>query len=306
MSIDLSKFPDNYVTCYKYLYEKLPDELKNVKMAIVCGSGLNNLADKIKNTVVFDYKDIPGFAVSTVAGHKGKLVFGILSNTPVVCMVGRFHFYEGHSAQKVSFPIRIFRMFGAKVLVLTNAAGGLNPTYNTGDLVIIRDHVSFLNFTGSNPLIGPNESIFGERFPPMLNVYNHRLRNLFVQAAAQCNYTSLKEGTYICLSGPSYETPAEARFFSNVGDVVGMSTAPEATVGNHCGMKVIGISLVTNMVNQNPTLSSFKTPEEIAAENYTAPTISHAEVIEVGNQKAKILEGIVAKFTEILEQNNFE
>jgi len=306
MSLDLSKFPENYVKCYNYLYERLPDELKSVKMAIVCGSGLNNLADRIKNTVVFEYKDIPGFAASTVAGHRGNLVFGILSNTPVVCMVGRFHFYEGHSAQKVSFPIRIFRMFGAKVLVLTNAAGGLNQSFKTGDLVIIRDHVSFLNLTGSNPLIGPNESIFGERFPPMLDAYNHHLRYLFSQAAAECNYYDLKEGTYICLSGPSYETPAEARFLSKIGDVVGMSTAPEATIGHHCGMKVIGISLVTNPVNQNLTLSSFKSPEELAAENYEAPTISHAEVIEVGNQKAKILEGIVTKFTEILEQKNFE
>jgi len=306
MSLDLSKFPENYVNSYKYLYDRLPDELKSVKMAIVCGSGLNNLADRIKNTVVFQYKDIPGFAASTVAGHRGNLVFGFLSNTPVVCMVGRFHFYEGHSAQKVSFPIRIFRMFGAKVLLLTNAAGGLNQSFKTGELVIIRDHVSFLNFTGSNPLMGPNESIFGERFPPMLDVYNHHLRYLFTQAAVACNYYDLKEGTYICLSGPSYETPSEARFLSTVGDVVGMSTAPEATIGHHCGMKVIGISLVTNPVNQNLTLSSFKSPEELAAENYQAPTISHAEVIEVGNQKAKILEGIVTKFTEILEQKNFE
>jgi len=305
MGLNLNDFPENYVECYNYLNEKLPDNLKTVKMAIVCGSGLNNLADKIKDTVVFDYKDIPGFAQSTVPGHKGKLVFGILSNTPVVCMVGRFHFYEGHSAQKVSFPIRIFRMFGAKILFLTNAAGGLNSSYTTGDLVIIRDHISFLNFTGSNPLIGPNLDIFGDRFPPMLNVYSHRLRHIFTKAAAQCGYNSLKEGTYICLSGPSYETPAEARFFSSIGDLVGMSTAPEATVGNHCGMEVIGISLVTNMVNQELTLSSFKSPEELAAENYKKPTISHAEVIEVGNQKAKILEGIVEKFTTVLEQSDF-
>jgi len=302
MSLNLNDFPENYVECYKYLYDKLPENLRKVKIAIVCGSGLNNLADKIKNTVDFDYKDIPGFAQSTVPGHKGKLVFGVLSNTPVVCMVGRFHFYEGHSAQKVSFPIRIFRMFGAKILVLTNAAGGLNPAFTTGDLVIIRDHISFLNFTGSNPLIGQNLSIFGDRFPPMLNVYSHRLRYLFTQAAAQCNYNTLKEGTYICLSGPSYETPAEARFFAKIGDLVGMSTAPEATVGNHCGMEVIGISLVTNMVNQDLTLSSFKSPEEVAAENYKKPTISHAEVIEVGNQKAKTLEGIVEKFTALLEK----
>jgi len=306
MGINLEDFPEEYVKCYNYLNEKLPDNLKNVKMAIVCGSGLNNLADKIKDTVEFNYKDIPGFAASTVPGHRGKLVFGILANTPVVCMVGRFHFYEGHTAQKVSFPIRIFRMFGAKVLLLTNAAGGLNKSFTTGDLMMIRDHVSFLNFTGSNPLIGPNHSIFGDRFPPMLNVYNHQLRYLFTKAAAQCNYNDLKEGTYICLSGPSYETPAEARFFSTIGDVVGMSTAPEATVGNHCGMGVVGISLVTNMVNQNLTLSSFKSPEEVAAENYKAPTISHAEVIEVGNQRAKLLEGIVEKFTEILEKEYFQ
>jgi len=306
MSYKFEGLPQNYIDTYEYLHSKLPDNLKTVKMAIVCGSGLNNLADKINDTVEFDYKDIPGFAASTVPGHRGKLVFGILSKTPVVCMVGRFHFYEGHTAQKVSFPIRVFRMFGAKVLVLTNAAGGLNSSYSTGDLVIIRDHISFLNFTGSNPLIGPNENMFGPRFPPMLNVYNQYLRYLFTQAAAQCNYNNLKEGTYICLSGPSYETPAEARFFSKIGDLVGMSTAPEATVGNHCGMSVIGISLVTNMVNQDETVSSFKSPEQIAAEEYKTPQISHAEVIEVGFQKAKILEGIVSKFTEILEEKNFD
>jgi len=296
MALNLKDFPDNYVECYNYLNSKLPEGLKKVKMAIVCGSGLNNLADKITDVVEFDYKDIPGFAQSTVPGHKGKLVFGNLSKVPVVCMVGRFHFYEGHSAQKVSFPIRIFRMFGASVLLLTNAAGGLNHEYKTGDLVIIRDHISFLNFTGSNPLIGPNLSIFGDRFPPMLNVYSHRLRHLFTKAAAECGYNDLKEGTYICLSGPSYETPAEARFFAKIGDLVGMSTAPEATVGTHCGMEVIGISLVTNMVNQDVTLTSFKSPEEIAAENYQKPTISHAEVIAVGKEKAKTLEGIVEKF----------
>lgn len=304
--IDLSKYPSNYVDSYKYLQDRLPDCLKEIKMAIVCGSGLNNLANNIQGEKkVFDYKEIPGFAQSTVIGHSGKLVFGFLSEVPVVCMVGRFHFYEGHSAQKVSFPIRIFKMFGAKVLFLTNAAGGLNPNFKTGDLMIIRDHISFLNFTGSNPLIGKNLDVFGERFPPMLNTYSHRLSHMFVKAANECQCQDLKEGTYICLSGPSYETPAEARFFSTIGDVVGMSTAPEATVASHCGLEVVGISLVTNMVNKERALSAFKSPEELEAESYKSPTISHLEVIEVGNKKAKILEKIVGKFVEMLDNQGF-
>jgi len=297
--------PENYIESFEYLQSKLPDNLKSVKMAIVCGSGLNNLAEKISDIIEFDYKDIPGFAASTVQGHYGKLAFGFISKTPVVCMVGRFHYYEGHSSQKVSFPIRVFRMFGAKVLLLTNAAGGLNDAYSTGDLVIIRDHISLLNLTGPNPLRGPNESMFGPRFPAMLNAYNQNLRYLFTQAAAKCNYRNLKEGTYIYLSGPSYETPAEARFLSNFGDLVGMSTAPETTVGNHCGMDVIAISLVTNMVNRDVTVSSFKSPEEIAVEKYQKPQLSHAEVLEVGSKKAKELEEIVLKFTEILEEKEY-
>lgn len=234
-------------------------------IGLILGSGLGVLAEQIEDSVHIPYEEIPNFPVSTVVGHEGKLVFGKIHNKTVVAMQGRFHYYEGYSLAEVTFPVRVMKELGAETLIVTNAAGGINTSYQPGDLMLISDHI---NFTGNNPLIGPNTEQ-GVRFPDMSESYSSRLRNIAKQAAKTLQIP-LQEGVYIGFSGPSYETPAEIRMARQLGaDAVGMSTVPEVIVARHATMEVLGISCISNF-----------------AAGILEQPLSHEEVIET-TEKAK-------------------
>lgn len=224
-----------------YIKSKLADI---PQIGMVLGSGLGVLAEEIKSPVVIEYKDIPHFPMSTVAGHSGTLVAGVIEDKKVLMQKGRWHFYEGYSMEEVTFCIRVMKELGVETLVVTNAAGGINPYFVPGDLMIIADHI---NFMGTNPLIGPNDDDLGPRFPDLSKAYTPQLIRL-AKDAANALGLQLREGVYVGLTGPSYETPAELRMFQRLGgDAVGMSTVPEVIVAAHAGMKVLGISCITNI-----------------------------------------------------------
>ncbi|HYE83836.1 MAG TPA: purine-nucleoside phosphorylase [Clostridia bacterium] len=221
------------------------ERIKSVpEIALILGSGLGDMAEEAEDKTAIDYKEIPNFPVSTVQGHKGRLVFGRISGKRVVFMQGRFHYYEGYRMEDVVFPVWVFKALGVEKLIVTNAAGGVNTSFNPGDLMLIKDHI---NYTNNNPLIGPNLEAFGPRFPDMSEAYSKGLTELVRKSAAE-NGIKLQEGTYTFLTGPSYETPAEIRACRIIGaDAVGMSTVPEVVAANHCGIKAVGISCITNM-----------------------------------------------------------
>lgn len=228
-------------TATAFIKEKLQQQ---PKIGLILGSGLGVLADDIVNPVKIPYNEIPGFPVSTVEGHAGQLVCGQLSGVEVIAMQGRFHFYEGYSMDKVTFPVRVMKELGIEELIVTNAAGGVNESFTPGDLMIITDHI---NNMGTNPLIGPNDSRFGVRFPDMSEAYSKNLRALAKDVAQKSNI-SIKEGVYVGNPGPVYETPAEVRLARTLGgDAVGMSTVPEVIVAKHAGLEVLGISCISNM-----------------------------------------------------------
>lgn len=231
-------------TTVDYLEEKIKTNLGDFKpeIGIVLGSGLGELADEYCNFAI-PYSEIPGFETSHVSGHKSRLVFAEINNKQVVMMQGRFHYYEGHPIQKVVFPIKVMKKLGVKTVILTNAAGGVNPAFNPSDLMIITDHINHMNV---NPLIGANDSEMGLRFPDMSEVYSINLVE-FVKKTALKLGIDMQEGVYMALTGPSYETPAEVKMARIIGaDAVGMSTVPEAIVAKWAGMNVIGISCICN------------------------------------------------------------
>ena len=210
--------------------------------AIVLGSGLGALADQIVDATVISYHEIPHFMNSTAAGHKGNLICGKLGGKTVLAMQGRFHYYEGYTMQQVTFPIRVMAILGIKNLLVSNAAGGINENFTIGNLMIIRDHINML----PNPLIGPNNEAFGTRFPDMTRTYDREFIQK-MEAIADRNNISVKKGVYVGLTGPSYETPAEYAFYGRVGgDAIGMSTVPEVIVARHAGLRVFGMSVITN------------------------------------------------------------
>lgn len=214
------------------------------KVGIVLGTGLGSLADGIEVAGTVDYTDIPHFPVSTVESHAGRLIFGHLRGKPVVAMQGRFHFYEGYTLQKVTFPIRVLKALGIETLILSNACGGLNPQFNKKDIMIITDHINLL---GDNPLIGPNDDSIGDRFPDLYNCYDHELVKLAETVALE-QKLPVKKGVYVAVSGPNLETAAEYRFLRIIGaDVVGMSTVPEVLAARHQGTKVMAFSIITDM-----------------------------------------------------------
>ena len=214
------------------------------EVGMILGSGLGDYADTLENPVRISYSEIPNFPVPTVAGHTGALVFGEKCGQYVVVLQGRIHYYEGLSMQEITLPVRVLAALGVKTLVLTNACGGVNLNFHGGDLMLISDHI---NYSGRNPLIGPNLDAFGPRFPDMSDLYTASLRSAIKEKAAAAGIP-LQEGVYAMYSGPNYETPAEIRMFRTLGaDAVGMSTVPEALVAGHCGMQVVGVSCVTNM-----------------------------------------------------------
>ena len=220
------------------------------QLGIILGSGLGNLAESIENAQAIDYKDIPHFKASTAPGHKGRLIFGALGGKSIVAMQGRLHYYEGHSLQELTFPVRVMAALGVKTLLVTNAAGGLNPEFNVGDLMVITDHINFM----PNPLIGPNLDMSqvnpalppSPRFPDMTCIYSPRLVRLADKLASQQGI-ALQHGIYVAETGPTYETPAEYRMYRMLGgDAVGMSTVPEVIVARHSGLEIFGLSVITN------------------------------------------------------------
>jgi purine-nucleoside phosphorylase len=248
-------------------------------VAVVLGSGLGDFANRLESAITIPYGDLPNWPASKVIGHEGKLVIGALAGRRVAALSGRAHFYEGHDLRTVSFAARVMGRLGVKVLILTNAAGGINVKLKPGTLMVIDDHINLL---GSNPLVGPNEEAFGARFPDMSEVYSKRLRGLADEAATQQGLP-IGHGIYAALHGPSYETPAEIRFLRTIGaDAVGMSTVPEAIVARHMGVEVLGISCITN-----------------AAAGVLPQPLNHDEVMEVARQVrgafAALLEGIIGR-----------
>lgn len=210
--------------------------------AIILGSGLGALADSIEEPAVIPYSEIPHFVRSTASGHRGNFIIGRLGGKPVIAMQGRFHYYEGYSMEQVTFPVRVMKCLGIKNLLVSNAAGGINTSFKVGDLMIIRDHINMM----PNPLIGPNKEDFGTRFPDMTRAYDRALIRT-VEAIAVEKGIAVKKGVYVGLTGPSYETPAEYAFYGKVGgDAIGMSTVPEVIVARHCGIRVFGMSVITN------------------------------------------------------------
>ncbi|MCB0200443.1 MAG: purine-nucleoside phosphorylase [Caldilineae bacterium] len=217
------------------------------QIALVLGSGLNPVAEQVEDAVSVPYADIPHFPVSTIPGHQGRLVIGRLEGHPVIVMQGRAHYYEGYSMQQVTMPIRVFRQLGVETLILTNAAGGLNKQFRTGDLMLLTDHINLVGMAGENPLRGPNDPTLGPRFLDMSKTYDRQLRELAMAVAAE-QELPLHQGVYVGLAGPTFETPADVRFLRMIGgDAVGMSTVPEAIVARHGGMRVMGVSGISNV-----------------------------------------------------------
>lgn len=266
----MSKEYDKLLRCYHSVREKISFE---PQVALILGSGLGDYAEQIQVEAVLDYHDIEGFPVSTVLGHKGRFVFGYIQNVPVVIMQGRVHFYEGYDMHDVVLPTRLMGMLGAKVLFLTNAAGGMQKGMHAGDFMLITGHIS--SFVPS-PLIGPNIEELGTCFPDMSEVYKKDLQEIIRNTAINCGIP-LKEGVYVQTTGPNYETPEEIRMYRSLGaDAVGMSTACEAMAANHMGMRVCGISCISNLaagISENP--------------------LTHAEIQETADRVAPLFQQLI-------------
>ena len=268
----MNKAYEKLTKCHKSVKKKIDFK---PKIALVLGAGLGDYAKEIKVEAALDYKDIEGFPVSTVPGHKGRFIFGYVKEVPVVAMQGRVHYYEGYHMEDVVLPIRLMKKMGAEVLVLTNAAGGINEKFHAGDLMLIKDQIS--SFVPS-PLIGPNMDKLGTRFPDMSDIYDKGLRSLIKKTAKKLDIP-LQKGVYIQLTGPAYESPAEVRMCRLLGaDAVGMSTACEAVAANHMGMKICGISCISNL-----------------ACGMTDQPLSHEEVQEAADKAAPMFKKLVTE-----------
>lgn len=278
---------EEYVAIAQHLESKVKI---SPKLGIIAGSGLGGLADRLENKQEIPYKSIPNFPTSTVAGHAGSLVFGLLEGVPTVCMKGRFHAFEGYPLWKCSLPVRVMKLLGVKMIIVTNAAGGINAGYKPGDIMLIKDHISIPGFAGNNPLKGINDERWGPRFPPMNRAYDVSLRRTFKEAAKELKLDSyLKEGVYCMFGGPCYETVAEVKFIRHSlgGDAVGMSTIHEVITAAHCGLKVLAVSLITN---------------SCIADEHSTQVANHEEVIEVGRQRAADMERLIGRFVQQIKQ----
>jgi purine-nucleoside phosphorylase len=252
-----------------------------IQVAVVLGSGLSAFADRLEKSVVVPYVSIPHFPQTTIVGHIGRFVAGFIEDASVLCMQGRVHYYEGYSMQQVALGVRLMASLGVRTLILTNAAGAVNTNYKPGDFMLIRDHI---NLMGTNPLIGPHEPQWGERFVDQSDSYTAELRQIAREVAQQLQLP-LHEGVYAALSGPAYETPAEIRMLRTLGaDACGMSTVPEAIVARQAGMRILGISLITNM-----------------GAGIAAP-VHHSEVVEIAAERRRafedLLRGIIKRINE--------
>lgn len=254
------------------------------KVGLTLGSGLNLLAEEVVAADIIPFGQVPGFPVSSVEGHKGQLVIGELAGKVVMVMQGRVHYYEGYPMQQITLPIRVMRALGVDTLIVTNAAGGLNPSFGVGDLMLITDHINLVGMAGLNPLCGPNDPTLGPRFLDMTQAYDPELRRIAHQVAEEMGFT-LREGVYFMSAGPTFETPADIRLIRMIGaDAVGMSTVPEVIVARHGGMRVLGISGISNV---------------IVGGNHGGPGPSHEEVLEAGKammpRLIALIKGILAR-----------
>lgn len=257
-------------------------------VAIILGSGLGDLAHAVEQATTIPYAEIPHFARSTVTGHAGRLLIGTIETVPVVMMQGRFHFYEGYPSQVLTFPVRVMALLGAQTLLVTNAAGGVNPAYKPGDLMLIRNHINMPGLAGVNPLIGENDERFGPRFPALARPYDARLRTLARSVAQRQAEITLHEGIYTMVAGPSFETQAELKYLRLIGtDAVGMSTAPEVIVARHMGMNVLGISLITNTATGDE-------PEEAEANHSEVLTVAKAAQVKF----VELVRGIMRQLSD--------
>jgi purine-nucleoside phosphorylase len=246
------------------------------RIAIILGSGLGDLADSLQEPDSIPFTDLPYWPASTVQGHAGRLVFGMLEGSPVMVMQGRIHFYEGYSIQQVTLPIRVMQYLGVEILIVTNAAGAVHPDYFPGDVMLINDHINLVGMVGFNPLIGPNIDELGPRFPDMSQAYDRQLLSVARNAASELNML-VREGVYVGLSGPSFEGPADLRFLRAAGaDAVGMSTVSEVTVARHGGTRVLGLSGISNKANLDGSTMT-----------------THEEVLEAGHLIAPKMEALI-------------
>jgi purine-nucleoside phosphorylase len=255
------------------------------RIALILGSGLGSLAEEVKNPTIIPYGQLPNWPVSTVIGHEGSLVVGKLQNQDVIVMQGRVHYYEGYSMDQVTLPVRVMQRLGVEFLIVTNAAGAVNPDFEPGDLMLITDHLNMIGMAGPNPLRGPNFDELGPRFPDMSRAYDRQLCQMARDVAKDENVL-LREGVYVGLAGPSFETPADLRFLKAIGvDAVGMSTVPEVTVARHAGQRVLGISGISNKAN---------------LDGNTVTT--HEEVLEAGNvlvpKFITVISGVLARIDQ--------
>ncbi|PWN50759.1 inosine guanosine and [Violaceomyces palustris] len=314
--VNLDELPAEFKQAVEAIRKVVPERLSKPTWGIICGSGLSGLASTLEDKVEVPYTEIPGFSQSTVQGHQSSLAFGFLSQpsesdpneiikVAVVACLGRFHTYEGHSAQSCVFPTRVMRCLGAEAVIVTNAAGGLNDNFEVGTIVALHDHLSLPSLTSMNPLIGHNLSALGPRFPPLSNAYDVDLRIRLFKAAQKIGLPSsaMQQGTYAYVLGPTYESRAEARFLKNVGaDCVGMSTVPEVIAATHSGMKVLAISLITNKVVLSPYFDTRafleKEGEHTSSSNQAQKkddkeAANHEEVLEVGRMRAEDMRKLV-------------
>lgn len=276
----------------KYLLERVT---LRPKIGIICGSGMGPLVDMLTDSVTFPYEKVPYFPQSTVPGHEGRLVFGRIKDIPVLCMQGRFHYYEGYPLWKCSMPVRVMKLIGITHLIVSNAAGGINPNFEAGDIMIIKDHVNLMGFAGNNPLQGVNDDRFGPRFIAMNKAYDVRLRKIAKNIAHGMGIEDfLHEGVYAVVGGPNFETVAELRMLLTCGvDVVGMSTVAEVLTACHSGMTIFAFSLITNKC-----IMDYDSHEEA----------THTEVIEIGKKREPVIKEFVARliqsFAQLQEENN--
>ena len=256
------------------------------RVGLILGSGLGALADEVRDPVVLQASEIPGWPRPTVEGHAGRLVLGTLQGQPVLMLQGRVHYYEGHPIDRIGMPVRVMRKLGAEILIVTNAAGGVHPDFVPGDLMLITDHINLIGMAGLSPLRGPNLDEFGPRFPDMSRAYDRELLQIARQVAAERGLNT-REGVYVCLAGPAFETPADLRFLRGIGvDAVGMSTVPEVIVARHSGMRVLGVSGISNKAN-------------LDGQSVT----THAEVLAAGQVIVPKLTTLLRGVLERLPQN---
>ena len=274
--------PENIMSSVKYIMDHT---IYRPKIAIICGSGLAGLANLLDHPDVIEYSDIPNFPLSTVPGHKSRLLFGYLSDVPIMLMQGRFHHYEGYPMRTCGMPVRIMKLFGIEFLMVTNAAGSINTSFKVGDLMIIKDHINIPGFAGKHPLNGPNDERFGSRFFALNNCYDRKLRAAAKKIAIDSiAHNKVHEGVYAMVGGPNFETVSELRMLMTCGvDAVGMSTIPEVLVANHCGITVFAFSLITN---------------ECILDDNEDEGLDHEEVIHAAKDNEVVLQKFVSRMVE--------